>query len=123
VLSPAWPVSNDPKAYVKRAHDAGLPVVPYTFDDAAGVRDAVEAGVDGVITNDVTVAQQVIYGVDCPTARRREDAQRAALAKARRARSGKRGDAWRAANAKVRSVNAKRQAAKRLRLRVCTPGV
>lgn len=123
VVSPAWPVSNDPAAYVKRAHDAGLAIVPYTFNEEDDVRTAVEAGVDGVITNDVNVAQRAVYGADCATARSREEARRTALAKARAARAGKRGDAWRRANAKVKSVNAQRQSAKRLRLRVCTPGV
>jgi glycerophosphoryl diester phosphodiesterase len=112
VLSPAWPVSSDPKAYVARAHAAGLPVVPYTFNEAKDVRDAVDAGVDAVITNDVPVAQQVIYGIDCDGARSREAARRSDLTAARRARAA----------AGVRRVNLKRQAAKRLRLKVCTPG-
>jgi glycerophosphoryl diester phosphodiesterase len=123
VLSPGWPLASDNAAYVKRAHDAGLTVVPYTIDDAEDVQAAVEAGVDGIITNDLSTTQRVVYGADCATARQREDAQRKALAKARAARVGKRGDAWRRANAKVKSVNVKRQAAKRLRRKVCTPGV
>ena len=123
VLSPEWPVSNNPSSYVQRAHDAGLLVVPYTFEEADEVRAALDAGVDGVIVNDVPVAQRVIYGADCPTARSREAAQRTALAKARARRVAARGKAWTAANAAVKRVNAQRQAAKRLRLRVCTPGV
>ena len=123
VLSPAWPLANNNADYVRRAHEQGLPVVPYTFNNAEDVQAAIDAEVDGIITNDVAVAQRVIYGADCEQARAREAAQRKALAKARAARVGKRGDAWRAANAKVKSVNAKRQAAKRLRLRVCTPGI
>ena len=123
VLSPAWPVSNNPADYVRRAHEAGLPVVPYTFNEAADVQAAMDAGVDGVITNDVPVAQRVIYGVDCPTARSREEAQRRALAKARAQRAAARGAARTAAAAKVRRVNLARQAAKRLRLKVCTPGI
>jgi glycerophosphoryl diester phosphodiesterase len=123
VLSPEWPVSNNPSSYVQRAHDAGLLVVPYTFEEADEVRAALDAGVDGVIVNDVPVAQRVIYGADCPTARSREAAQRTALAKARARRAAARGKAWTAANAAVKRVNAQRQAAKRLRLRVCTPGV
>jgi glycerophosphoryl diester phosphodiesterase len=122
VLSPAWPVSSDPKAYVKRAHDAGLPVVPYTFNEADDVKAAVEAGVDAVIVNDVPAAQRAIYGVDCPTARVNEAKQRSALVRARRSRDRARGAARARAQAKVRAVNARRQAAKRLRLRVCTPG-
>ena len=123
VLSPAWPVSNNPADYVRRAHEAGLPVVPYTFNEEADLRAAVEAGVDGVITNDVPVAQRVIYGVDCPTARSREAARRRALARARARRDAARGAARTTAGAKVRRVNLARQTAKRLRLKVCTPGV
>ena len=124
VVSPAWPPSSDPKAYVKRAHDAGKPVVPYTFNKAEDVQAAIEAGVDGVIANDVIVAQRVIYGIDCPAAQRREASLRSALTKARQARSRARSKSARAAAAaKVRRVNAERQAAKRTRLKVCTPGV
>ena len=119
VLSPAWPVDQ---AYVDRAHAAGLPVVPYTFNEAKDIREAVDAGVDAVITNDVPVAQQVIYGIDCERARRVEAARVADLATARRARSRARGAARARAHATVRRVNAKRQTAKRLRLKVCTPG-
>jgi glycerophosphoryl diester phosphodiesterase len=124
VLSPAWPPSSDPQDYVRRAHAAGKPVVPYTFNKAEEVRAAVEAGVDAVISNDVVVAQRVIYGVDCPDARLQEAKLREALAKARRSRSRARTAASRAkAAASVRKVNARRQAAKRTRLKVCTPGV
>nr|MDQ3937042.1 hypothetical protein [Actinomycetota bacterium] len=86
VVSPAWPVSSNPKDYVDRAHAAGLEVVPYTFNEENDVREALDAGVDAVITNDVPVAQRVIYGVDCERARRVEAARVADLAAARRAR-------------------------------------
>lgn len=123
VLSPAWPPSSDPKAYVDRAHAAGKPVVPYTFNKAEDVQAAIEAGVDAVITNDVIVAQRVIYGIDCPAAQAREASLRGALTKARRARArAKSRSAWASASASVRRVNAERQAAKRTRLKVCTPG-
>ena len=121
VLSPSWPPSN-PREYVRRAHAAGKEVVPYTFNEADEVREAVEAGVDAVIANDVIVAQRVIYGTDCPAARLREAKLRRDLARARARRSRARGAAWRRAEAKVKRVNAKRQSAKRLRLKVCTPG-
>ena len=78
VVSPAWPPSSDPADYVKRAHAAGKQVVPYTFNEAAEVEDAVAAGVDAVIANDVIVAQRVIYGTDCPAAQRTEASLRSA---------------------------------------------
>jgi glycerophosphoryl diester phosphodiesterase len=122
VLSPAWPIPMA-EGYVERAHAAGKQVVPYTFNKADEVQDAVTAGVDAVIANDVIVAQRVVYGIDCPAARLREAGLRAALVKARAARARARKGAPRAkADAAVKSTNAKRQAAKRLRLKVCTPG-
>ena len=121
VVSPAWPVPNAAD-YVRRAHAAGKQVVPYTFNKADEVQAAVEAGVDAVISNDVVVAQRVIYGIDCPGARLREAKLRASLTRARAARSRARGTARRTADAKVKRVNVKRQAAKRLRRKVCTPG-
>ncbi|MFH5821104.1 glycerophosphodiester phosphodiesterase [Georgenia sp. AZ-5] len=36
---------------VERIHDAGLEIMPYTVDDADRMRELVELGVDGVITN------------------------------------------------------------------------
>jgi glycerophosphoryl diester phosphodiesterase len=121
VLSPAWPIPNAAD-YVKRAHAAGKKVVPYTFNEEDEVAAAIDAGVDAVIANDVLVAQDVIYGADCLEARAREASLRAALAKARAQRSRSRGAARAKANARVKSVNRERQTAKRLRLKVCTPG-
>lgn len=122
VLSPSWPPSN-PSEYVRRAHAAGKQVIPYTFNTADQVSEAVEAGVDGVIANDVIVAQRVIYGIDCPAARLREGKLRASLTKARATRGRARGAAARRrADAAVKRANARRQAAKRTRLKVCTPG-
>jgi hypothetical protein len=121
VLSPAWPV---PMAadYVQRAHAANKTVVPYTFNSVEDVTAAVDAGVDGVISNDVIFAQRAIYEIDCPAAREREASLRASLEKARVRRNRARGAARARANVTVKSVNARRQAAKRLRLKVCTPG-
>ena len=121
VVSPAWPIPNAPD-YVRRAHAAGKEVVPYTFNTADEVREAVEAGVDAVIANDVVVAQRVIYGTDCPAARLREAKLRSSLTKARARRNRARGAARRTAQTSVVRANVKRQAAKRLRLKVCTPG-
>jgi glycerophosphoryl diester phosphodiesterase len=120
VLSPQWPVS---KSFVERAHAAGKQVVPYTFNAEDEVTAAKEAGVDAVITNDVLVAERSLYGIDCPTARRQESTLRAALVKARAARArARKGEPRRKADAKVRRVNQKRQAIKRLRRRACGPG-
>ena len=121
VLSPSWPPS-DPEDFVRRAHAAKKEVVPYTFNEADEIRAAVDVGVDAVIVNDLIVAQRAIYGTDCPAARLREGRLRTSLSKARIVRNRSRGAARVRANAKVRSVNARRQAAKRLRTKVCTPG-
>jgi glycerophosphoryl diester phosphodiesterase len=121
VVSPAWPVP-DAANFVARAHAANKQVIPYTFSGVDDVIAAEEAGVDAVITNDVILAQRAIYGVDCPTARAREASRRATLEKARAKRNRARGAARVKANASVKRANTRRQQAKRLRLRVCTPG-
>jgi glycerophosphoryl diester phosphodiesterase len=121
VLSPAWPIPNAAD-FVRRAHAANKQVVPYTFNTEDEIVAAKDAGVDGVITNDVIRAQRVIYEIDCPAARAREASLRQALEKARAKRNRARGSARTAANAAVKRVNGQRQTAKRLRLRVCTPG-
>jgi hypothetical protein len=120
VLSPGWPVNAD---FVKRAHDAGKPVVPYTFNKTEDVQAAMDVGVDAVIVNDVLAAQDAVYGTDCVAAQRAENTEVGNLKRARRARARARGAARTRAAAEVRRVNAERQKAKRLRLRVCTPGV
>jgi glycerophosphoryl diester phosphodiesterase len=56
-VSPAWPVD---KAYVDRAHALKLKVVPYTIDDAEGVKAAAAAGVDALITNDPIMARKAL---------------------------------------------------------------
>ena len=121
VLSPAWPIPNAAD-FVRRAHAANKQVIPYTFNAVDDVVAAMDAGVDAVITNDVLFAQRAIYGTDCPAAREREAGRRASLQKARAKRNAARGAARVRANATVRKVNLQRQAAKRLRLTVCTPG-
>ncbi len=55
-VSPQWPV---PQSFVTDAHDAGLRVVPFTVDDAAGIRQAFGEGVDAVITNQPVLARKV----------------------------------------------------------------
>lgn len=59
VVSPDWPPS-DRSSYVTLAHSLGKPVVPYTLNTAPEISDAVRAGVDGVISDDPVLAQQVV---------------------------------------------------------------
>jgi glycerophosphoryl diester phosphodiesterase len=51
-VSPGWPTAQDPKTFVENAHAAGLPVIPYTIDDAKEIDRALAVGSDAVITND-----------------------------------------------------------------------
>jgi hypothetical protein len=51
------PVTGD---YVRRAHDMGLEVAPFTLDAAADVRAARSAGVDVVITDDALMAARAL---------------------------------------------------------------
>lgn len=52
-ISPEWPVS---RAYVRRAHRAGVEVAPYTLNRAADVRVAARAGADAIISDDPLAA-------------------------------------------------------------------
>lgn len=47
------------KEYVQRAHDMGLKVVPWTINDEATMRDQIEAGVDGIISDFPTLLVKV----------------------------------------------------------------
>ena len=58
-VSPQWPPLDGP-LYVQLAHALGRKVVTWTLDAAQQIEDAEEAGVDGIITNDVVLAQQVL---------------------------------------------------------------
>lgn len=62
-VSPQWPVDQD---FVSDAHHAGLQVVPWTVDDAAGVKEATALGVDAVITNDPMMARVNVKKVAPP---------------------------------------------------------
>ncbi len=55
-VSPQWPVDQ---TYISNAHAQGLRVVPYTIDDAAGLRQAFKMGVDAVITNEPLLARSI----------------------------------------------------------------
>lgn len=48
--------------YVRRAHDAGIQVVPYTLDSPEDLHRVIDAGVDGLITNYPDRALAVLTG-------------------------------------------------------------
>nr|WP_197514362.1 glycerophosphodiester phosphodiesterase [Mycobacterium sp. E342] len=61
------------KPYVDRAHALGLQVIPWTVDDAAGMREQIADGVDGLITDFPTLLRGVLaqLGMPLPPAYRR----------------------------------------------------
>lgn len=61
VLSPAHalPETTD-AAFLERAHDAGLRVVPWTVNDAERMQTLIDAGVDGIITDYPTTLRDVM---------------------------------------------------------------
>ncbi|MCW3006611.1 MAG: glpQ [Solirubrobacterales bacterium] len=58
-ISPQWPVDA---AFVRRAHAAGLRVVPWTLDSPAQVLAAARVGVDVVMTDDPVMTSRVLAG-------------------------------------------------------------
>ncbi|HNM96790.1 MAG TPA: glycerophosphodiester phosphodiesterase family protein, partial [Marmoricola sp.] len=48
--------------FVRRAHESGVEVIPYTVDDPALMVSLVEAGVDGFITNYPDRARLILDG-------------------------------------------------------------
>lgn len=56
-VSPEGPVTRE---YVTRAHSAGFNVVPWTVDDAEGLRAAAATAADAVITNDPALAERLV---------------------------------------------------------------
>jgi glycerophosphoryl diester phosphodiesterase len=101
VLEPEWPVKK-PGTFVKQAHAAKRPVIPWTIDKRAEVIAAANARVDGIITDDLPVARA---GLKCFSAEQRLRAARAALKKARTAA------AKRKAAARVKAAKKKRDKA------------
>ena len=47
-------------AYVEAIHHGGRPVFPYTINDPEDIRRTLEMGVDGVITDDPTLARRAV---------------------------------------------------------------
>lgn len=56
-MSPLWPITA---GFESRIREAGLLLVPWTIDDPDQMVAAAEFGVDGVITNDPTMAKRLI---------------------------------------------------------------
>jgi glycerophosphoryl diester phosphodiesterase len=102
VLEPQWPLKS-PKQFVKEAHAAGKRVIPFTVNTRAGVRDAIRAGADGVITDDPIVARVALRcetaGRRLAAATRRLDAARAAARRAQGPRTARRLEAAQRAHA------------------------
>ena len=46
--------------YIAKAHDAGLRVIPWTVNDEATMREQIEAGVDGIITDYPTMLKTIL---------------------------------------------------------------
>ena len=88
IVSPEWPTGGDPGDFIRAAHAAGRPVVPFTIDEAAEIRRAFSLGADGVISNDTVVAMRTRYGPLCTAADRREDRALARYRKRKRALRG-----------------------------------
>lgn len=54
-----FPFLTLPPALLASARESGLQVIPWTVDDEASVRKLLDAGVDGIITNDPVLVRQV----------------------------------------------------------------
>ena len=101
VLEPQWPVKNA-RTFVKQAHAAKRAVIPWTINKRREVKAAAAAGVDGVITDDLSVARA---GLRCFAAEQKLKAAQAALKKAKTAAAKKK------ATARVKSAKKKRDKA------------
>jgi glycerophosphoryl diester phosphodiesterase len=58
-LGPQWPPLSGEAEFVQAASARGLRVVPYTLNEAEEIESALASGVDGVITDDMAVANRV----------------------------------------------------------------
>ena len=56
-VSPRWPVT---RTYVRRAHHAGLRVVPYTLNRRHEIRTAARIGVDAIVTDDPVRTRRIL---------------------------------------------------------------
>ncbi len=60
-ISPQWPVSEE---LIQDAHDQGLQVAPFTFEERSDVRAATLAGADALIANDPLSARKAVKSVE-----------------------------------------------------------
>ena len=59
-----FPFVNLSPELLQAASDAGLQVIPWTVDDAESVNRLLDAGVDGIITDDPALVKQVVEARD-----------------------------------------------------------
>jgi glycerophosphoryl diester phosphodiesterase len=64
IVSPDYPVVD--RAFVERAHAAGLKVIPWTVNDVDAMREQIAAGVDGLITDYPARAREVLAELGMP---------------------------------------------------------
>jgi glycerophosphoryl diester phosphodiesterase len=116
VLEPQWPIRNA-AAFVKSAHDAGKRVIPFTIDKPRDIVAARASGVDGIITDDPTLAVAALRCDDADrvyrAALKRYKAAQAALKKAKKPKDKKR------ARARVKAEGKKLAKARRARAKAC----
>jgi glycerophosphoryl diester phosphodiesterase len=121
VLAPSWPVAN-PAQLVADAHEAGINVVPYTINQKSQIDAAKKAGVDGIITDDPTLAGSYQNSKPCLAAKSREKKAARALAKARKAlKRAKTASARKKARARVSKAKKALSRARKRRKGDCTP--
>lgn len=116
VLEPQWPVS-DAAGFVRRAHEAGRKVVPYTLDKKADVRGARAAGVDGMITDDPPLAIGAVRCYDADVVLGAAQKKLAAAKKALKKAKGRK--ARKKAKARVKKARKVVRKASRARSRAC----
>ena len=60
VLGPEWSIVASERTLVRDAHAAGRQVVVWTVDNPGQVRQAIDARVDGIITNRPDVVRAIL---------------------------------------------------------------
>jgi glycerophosphoryl diester phosphodiesterase len=56
-VTPGWPTARNPKQFVDSARKRSQRVLAYDINTAREITDAIDAGVDGLITDDVALAK------------------------------------------------------------------
>ncbi len=64
IVSPAYSLVDKP--FVDRAHALGLKVLPWTINDTATMRQQIDDGVDGIITDDPAALRAVMADLGMP---------------------------------------------------------